>query len=465
MMKMMLEVLRAVWWLLRALSVTAFYATPVVGFWVTSSLAAYLNGPSWAAWVAGLTVFPVLPLVWELRAWRRTKPDQPRWFTLSQRLSMRTFAVGLAFLGALLSLFPRAAFVSLSTRGDWMLDGVTGPRADTARRALFAAADGLEWLYRFAKKNPYEAFVEQQVDRVSELVPQEGSPRWPWKQTGLHPVVAAMTPADEASIEAVARHIARSVSDPFERVKALHDWVADRIAYDAPALFAGSIPRQDARTIFEKRVGVCAGYANLLAALGAVINEKIVVVTGDARDSDGNISGAGHAWNAAQIEGRWYLIDATWDSGHVSREKGFTKSYSTEYLFPPARLMVLDHFPREARWQLLATPVSQGDFLRQPMMRPAFYADGLELVSPRRAQTEASRASVLVKNPWSRWMMMQLEQNGRDVGEPTEPTSSGTALMEATLPGPGTYRAKLFVGAERSGRYRCVGTLEFVNGS
>jgi hypothetical protein len=462
-----MSVLRFLWRLLKLSFVFMFYATPLVGFWLASSLAAYLAGPPWLAWTAGLVVFPVLPLAWEARARLKSARKREDWiFTTAQRLSLRTFLVSLAWLGTLIVMFPRTAFVSLSTRGDWMLDGVRDPRADVARRTLFATADGLEWLYRLTKKNPYEAFVENQADRLVQLLPGAGAecPQWPWKQSGLHPLVAKMPASEETSYEAVARYIARNESDPFLRVKALHDWVADRIVYDAEALRTRNFPPQDAKTVFRTRIGVCAGYSNLLAAMGEVINEKIVVVTGDARDENNKISGVGHAWNAARIEGHWYLIDATWDAGSVG-DKGFVKEYSSEYLCPPPRAMVLDHFPKVASWQLLDRPLSQGEFLRQPMLRPAWFAAKLELISPTRAQTEVGRkVSILVKNPTQQWLMMVAQGEGTDAaGQKPPPSSAGTALLECALPGPGRYRVKIFMNAVRDGRYSYVGALEFVS--
>lgn len=108
----------------------------------------------------------------------------------------------------------------------------------------------------------------------------------------------------------------------------LHDYVADRIAYDAPAYF-GQAPRppQAAETVFRTRKAVCAGYAKLLEALGQAIGEEIVHVVGNSRSSISDLNGNGHAWNAAKIEGNWYLIDATWNSGYVDAS-GFTKRYS-----------------------------------------------------------------------------------------------------------------------------------------
>lgn len=458
--------------LVKLLVLAAFYATPILGFWLASSLTAYLNGPAWLAWGVGLAVFPVLPLLWELRAYvnwlaRDHKPDDERLFTFTQRMSLRTFAIGVVFLAALLSAFPRVAFVSLSARGDWMLDGIKDPRAEKVRKALFAAADGLEWLYRATTKNPYESLVETSVDRVKLLFPDPGASTalWPWTGVGLHPLVAQLPAAENTSFEAAARYIARNEKDPFQRVKALHDYVADRIAYDSESLFAGRYPRQDAQYVWEKRLGVCAGYANLLAAMGKAANENIVVVIGDARSPDGKeLTGGGHAWNAAKIEGKWYLMDVTWDSGTVSRETGFTKRYNAEYLFPPPRAMALDHIPSDRQWQLLKSPLSQGDFLRQPMLHPSFYANGLELISPQRAQTEAhGKASVLIKNPRQRWLFVAAERDGEKVGSSSQATQSGTALLEVPLPGPGTYTLNIFVNDQPSGNFRGVGSLEFVS--
>ena len=87
----------------------------------------------------------------------------------------------------------------------------------------------------------------------------------------------------------MARYLGDRESEPFRLVKALHDYVADRVAYDAPAL-ASRIP-QDAETVFRTRKGVCAGYAKLLAALGKAAGVEIQYLVGDARTQGMNESG------------------------------------------------------------------------------------------------------------------------------------------------------------------------------
>lgn len=523
----MLKMIRVLFWFtVKILLGVLFYATPVIGFWLVSSLAAYLGGPTWMAWTAGAFLFPVIPGLWELHySTHRSSKGKPI-LTLLDRISLRTFATGLVFIAGLLYLYPQASFVALSTRGDWMLDGVKDVRADRVRQVLFTSATGLEWLYDATKNNPYKSLIDpkarqlaeeatkqrenetlekngnSEADRLDSLlfrpVPiakndstngeastksdqkqtkskgeetktesrDEKNKIWPWKQSTLHPAVASMPASVETSIESVARYIAEKESDPFLRIKALHDYVADRVAYDSDSYYAGVYPPQDAETTFRTRKSVCAGYANLLSALAQAIDEKIVVVVGNARDQQAGdrLSGLGHAWNAALINDHWYLIDVTWDSGYVSREKGFTKEYKTNYLLIPPDVMIEDHFPEEATWQLLAQPLSQGEFLRQPMLRPSFQVAGLELLNPTRAQNDAeSNAVAIIKNPRRRWIMASMESGGRETGT-TDSTNAETTRVEFQLPDKGTYRLKMFVNSKSKydGAYEYVGSVDYV---
>ena len=58
----------------------------------------------------------------------------------------------------------------------------------------------------------------------------------------------------------MARHLAQGEPNPWLRVKALHDYVADRVVYDVEAYRSRKFPPQDAPTVFRTRRSVCAGY-------------------------------------------------------------------------------------------------------------------------------------------------------------------------------------------------------------
>ena len=446
------------------------FSTPLFGVWLASSLVAFINGPTLLAVASGILLFPLLPILWDLRGKRKRQKDALPW---GDRITLRTLALNLTFIVLLLLLRPETSFLALSTRGDWFLDRFQQPEVELARQALYRVANTLESLYLTFHDNPYRQFADSNTvqPNIRESVnpspnrsdtQQNENELWPQKNASLHPAVATMPSHVETSIESVAQYIAEQESDSFLRIKALHDYVADRIAYDAESYFAGRYPPQDPQTVFQTHKAVCAGYAKLLQALGEAIDEQIIYVTGVSRSSTSDLSGQSHAWNAAQIEGNWYLIDATWDSGVVERS-GFTKQYQTDYLFPPASVMIVSHFPEEQKWQLLSPPISRGEFLRRPMMEPQFFADGLELISPNRSQTDTTQEAVIkLKNPNRQWLLAHYSLQNQSQSKPcTESATQGNQIV-CPLPRQGTYQVKLFSGEQQyNHQFDYVGQLEF----
>lgn len=492
--------LRLVWNILVVL-------VPLIGVWVASSLTAYLNGPIWAACLVGALLFPVLPLAWEWRAnaKRRRKLDasdtgdkEPkRWLGFWDRVTLRTLFLNVAFLGILLASFPAKGFTALSTRGDWMLQGDQSERAETVRQGLFQAANGLAWLHELATDNPFERYDDgsskgiepapnpvpikpdvgvpeepvgteeparttSPVDTTPEKREPGEVPAWPMRAE-LHPVVANLPAEHEKSIESVAKYIASQEPDPFLRVKALHDYVADRVSYDIAALRRGDYPPQDEETVFRTRMAVCAGYATLLVKMGEYTGDEIVYVAGNSRGENGQVAGGGHAWNAAKIEGRWYLLDATWSAGYVNGST-FTKSYSTANLFTPPEVFVHDHLPDNSSWQLLETPITQGEFVRQPMMKARFFAKGYELLSPRRSQISVSGDGVELEIKSKRHipMIAQITPRGADAstqGVRCEVNGLDLIKVSCETPTPGQYTVWLF-SKDKGVTYGLVGHLE-----
>jgi hypothetical protein len=502
---------------------TAFViTTPVVGAWVASSLAAYANGPVALAAASALLAFPILPLAWEYaseRRRRRSKSAKPHVLTFTDRLVLRTLAVNLLFLGLLVGTQPRAAFAALSTRGDWMLDGDQGPTAQSIRIRLFWAADRLEWLYLASHDNPYEdkddkpppaptgqpapttsapppapsdrpspapspsdtpspspapsdtpspaptSTDKPSADKPPPEKPSSGgafaSTAWPAPVPAeLHPAVAAMPKDAEQSIQTVARYIAERDSDPAGRFRAAHDWVADRIAYDAPALAANHFPPQDAETVFRTRTGVCAGYAKLLTALGAALGLEVVYVVGDARTSGDSQEGDSHAWSAVKLGGRYHLADATWDSGTVSGTT-FTKHYRTDYLYTPPEVFGTNHFPGDPKWQLREKPISRGDFFRQAMMTPRFHAEGRELLSPQRSQVTISGPfTAEIKTRSGLYTLASWATHREERGTHCKTENGPTTRVTCDLPGKGRYLIRLFSSPQQYGSYDYIGQFD-----
>jgi transglutaminase/protease-like cytokinesis protein 3 len=342
-------------------------------------------------------------------------------------------------------------------------DGVTRPpdASQNERSGQLTASD-----FDFGRSGVTPP-VEERPKAAEEPAPRErladGTPIWPMT-AALHPAVAELPVAAETGIASVARYIAQREPDPWMRVKALHDYVADRVAYDVESYRAGAYPPQDAETVFRTRRSVCAGYANLLAALGEAAGDEIVVVGGDARTTGNELTGEGHAWNAARIAGRWTLLDPTWDAGFLKDDR-FVKRYSTEYLFTPPEVQGLSHFPEEERWQLRTPPLSRGEFLRQPRMRPLFYAEGFTLVAPDRPQvTVDSVLEASLRNPRRRFVLAHYERRAAGLRADCAVEQGESVAVRCDLPDEGTYRVVLFSNKERYGTYQQIGEIEALRG-
>lgn len=502
-------------WFLRALWTLFVLLTPLLGVWLGSSLVAFYGLRPELAAAAGVLLFPILPIAWELRStvtWNRKQTSRnslgqapKRWLTGFERLVLRTLALNLAFLGGLLGYFPKVAFAALATRGDWFLLGKQDDTSQQLRTALHEGATGLEWLHRLANPNPYkqpgddvpvpdtvkplddkqptypirrwpknpEKMLPEkpQPDRTAQPEPDPdlsvggapewrvGDTRWP-QRSEVHQVVRAMTEADERSIEQVARHIAGRESDPFQRVKALHDWVVTRLHYDHDSVRKGHRKPQDAASVFSRKNGVCEGYARLLVALGQHSGDRFVYVTGDTREESGDKAPVGHAWNAVEILGKWYIIDATWDDPTIS---GGEDNYRTDYLFIPPTLAIYDHRPEDDKWQMLKRPLSRGDFLRQPLTRPGLARVGLELLDPESSRVEVTDNLVVrLANPRGLYVLAHLGSADSDSSERCGVSHSNPLTLQCPVPQSGRYRATLFANTQASGTFDQVATLDVI---
>lgn len=184
-----------------------------------------------------------------------------------------------------------------------------------------------------------------------------------------------------------AAYIVKNAKDPFDKIKKAHDLVALTIRYDAASFLAGRSPPQDYAAVVRSRLAVCEGYSNLFKKLCDEMAVECDVIHGYARGfgsspfDDEAPSDSNHAWNAVNIENAWYLVDCTWDAGHL-KGRSFQADYGTDYLFLKPEYFVYEHFPEDPRQQLLEKPVSAAGFSGLPFCRPKFF----EFVSGENAE-------------------------------------------------------------------------------
>ena len=128
-----------------------------------------------------------------------------------------------------------------------------------------------------------------------------------------------------ATASAVAAIVAKpaisQAKDTRAKVKAIHDAVLTAATYDtaaSKAIVAGATSAnspqvaesQEAYGILVDGKAVCTGYAMTFQLLAQASGLQTVVVTGVATSG---VTTGGHAWNRVLVDGKWLVVDTTWD--------------------------------------------------------------------------------------------------------------------------------------------------------
>lgn len=145
----------------------------------------------------------------------------------------------------------------------------------------------------------------------------------------------------QAEINTVLASIIKPGFTDFDKVKAIHDYLALNTAYDYDNFLNDTVPA-DSYTAFGaliNGIAVCDGYTKaaqiLLDRLG-IENHYVV----------GHSNGVLHSWNLVQLDGHFYFMDITWDDP-VPNIPNYV-DYS--YFLIPADQLRNDHQWNEANW-------------------------------------------------------------------------------------------------------------------
>lgn len=198
-------------------------------------------------------------------------------------------------------------------------------------------ADGRVWLKLgpgFYKVNLFLNENDQRSDNYlfagSFTVTNRGSDELRYLAPGIG------AESDNPEIIQLAAQITQEKPTTMAKVRAIHDWVAQNIAYDVEKLNNDTFTLRDGALLtLKRRMGVCQDYAYLTIAL---LRAQGI----PARFAYGVGNGEAHAWVEAQVEGRWVTMDPTWDAGYISGDR-FVFSFSTMFFDPDPAVFALDH--------------------------------------------------------------------------------------------------------------------------
>jgi len=139
-------------------------------------------------------------------------------------------------------------------------------------------------------------------------------------------------------IKSLATQITAGASSDYEKLLLIHSWITHNIYYDFTAYENGTSSKTEPNEVLAAGYALCRGFSNLFAALSGASGIPSLVVTGYVlTDKDDGVWSAthlaatrsNHAWNEAYVDGRWIIIDTTWDTRNEYRRGVKTKKDPT----------------------------------------------------------------------------------------------------------------------------------------
>ena len=176
--------------------------------------------------------------------------------------------------------------------------------------------------------------------------------------------MARIPKSKTSSISSISKYIQENFKSDSNKIRAVYFFTTNHIDYDVDNMFAINFNETTENKIekgLKTKKGVCMHYSEVFNALARALNFESYVVEGMTKQN-GSTDGMAHAWNAAKLDGKWYLFDATWGSGNVHQGRFIKKLDNQYYKVKPSKL-ALSHYPFDYLWQFSSNPLKANDFL------------------------------------------------------------------------------------------------------
>ena len=166
-----------------------------------------------------------------------------------------------------------------------------------------------------------------------------------------------------------------------EKFRAIFRWITDNIEYNKSAQ---NVIETD--KVVRKNKAVCQGFSNLLKEMCNAVNIPCEVIVGytktEVKDINKTLTKTDHAWNCVQLHNNWYLVDVTWATSkyNVVTHK-YMKEFDEYYFLTPPQTFILDHYPKDKKFQFVEKPVKKSVFIRWPIYYIDYFHFGIESIS------------------------------------------------------------------------------------
>lgn len=142
--------------------------------------------------------------------------------------------------------------------------------------------------------------------------------------------------SNNSAIIRLAKKITSFKVTPYQKILAIHDWVAGNIYSDYDSLndLSCHYKPYSALEVLNGKKCVCRGFANLAVALMRAVGIPAIGLScyslniytdGGWEKSENQVDTSNHIIAVAYVESRWVYMDITWDSDNVFENLSFSK--------------------------------------------------------------------------------------------------------------------------------------------
>ncbi len=205
-----------------------------------------------------------------------------------------------------------------------------------------------------------------------------------------------------------------------EKFRAIYTWVSTNIENDYSSYLTTKKKRKKLAnnreaflewntsftpTVFKRlikdRKTACTGYAYLIREMALLTGLNCKIVNGYGRTAtlflDKN-SAPNHSWNTIELNGKWYLCDATWSAGRVILEEDgprFQEDYFDGYFLADPNLFAKNHFALEINSSLLSDPPTFEEFIAGPIVYKEAFKTAIIPITPNNMHLEVLKTETI----------------------------------------------------------------------
>ena len=246
-----------------------------------------------------------------------------------------------------------------------------------------------------------------------------------------------------SNLPVLTHNLTANLTTDVEKFRAIYTWVSISIENDYSSYLTTKKKRkklsenQEAliawnanytpkvfENLLKHKKTACTGYAYLIRELAALagINSKIVDGYGRTATLTLNTKSIpNHSWNAVELNGKWYLCDATWSAGKIIKDNlgtRFEQQYFKDYFLAEPELFIRNHYPLDISMSLVPKPLSFEEFIEGPVIYKEAFSFSTIPVFPKKMNLSLVKndgISFVISSPYSietKSLLLLLRKNG-----------------------------------------------------